>query len=313
MTDGRQQLLARGVYAALATPRRPNSIEADTAVMLDYLDQVASTGVNGVVLFGATGEFIHFELEERIRVTGLAIKRSRVPVLVNVSHSTLAGAVAIASGAKEAGASGLLLTPPYFYRYSDDQICEFFRQFVQLAGRDAPIYLYNLPMFVNPISAELAKRLFENVALAGIKDSSGDWGLFESLLALRAGHGFQLLAGNESIYLRARLAGADGAVSGVAAALPELMVALERALEAGDGGRAQNLNASLREFLAQVHKLPATVAIREAAQGRGWKLSQAAIPFDKQTSTDIEAFHGWFRGWFPELLRECGQSTGVRT
>ncbi len=77
-----------GVYAALVTPRRPDTIEADTAAYLDYLDQVAAAGVDGFVFFGSTGEFVHFEVEERMRVVGLAAKRSRLPVLVNISHST---------------------------------------------------------------------------------------------------------------------------------------------------------------------------------------------------------------------------------
>ena len=73
----------RGIYAALATPRRPNSIAADTSALFDYLDVVAKAGVDGFVLFGATGEFVHFDTGQRTLVASLAIKRSRVPVLVN--------------------------------------------------------------------------------------------------------------------------------------------------------------------------------------------------------------------------------------
>src|SRR5437763_11073546 len=115
MATDQQPVAASGVYAALGTPRRPNSTEADGAAMLDYLDAVVQAGVDGLVLFGSTGEFVHFEIEERTRVVSLAIRRSRVPVLVNVSHSTLAGSVELAENASDAGASGLLLMPPYFY------------------------------------------------------------------------------------------------------------------------------------------------------------------------------------------------------
>lgn len=314
MTDVRKEPpLAQGVYAALATPRRANSIEADTAALLDYLDAIASAGVEGLVLFGSTGEFVHFESEERIRATGLAIKRSRVPVLVNVSHSTLAGAVAIAGSARDAGAAGLLLTPPYFYRYPADQIFEFYLQFVKLVGRETPIYLYNLPMFLNPISPDLVKRLLETGAFAGIKDSGGDWSYFELLKALRSSSPFQLLVGNEAIYLRGRSAGADGTVSGIAGAVPELMVALDRAIIGGETQRAERLNERLLEFLDQVNRFPVTVAIRQAAAMRGWSLSQTAVPFDEDTAADVIAFHGWFREWSALVLPECRQALSVRT
>jgi len=39
-----------GVYAALLTPRRPNSADADAAAILDYLDAIAQNGISGLVL-----------------------------------------------------------------------------------------------------------------------------------------------------------------------------------------------------------------------------------------------------------------------
>ncbi len=172
----------------------------------------------GVVLFGSTGEFVHFDLGERMRLLMFAVRRSRVPVLVNVSHSTLVGTVDLAEHAIEVGAAGVLLMPPYFYVYGDSQLARFYEDFVRLLGGKIPIYLYNLPFFTNRISAELAVQLLGSGAFAGIKDSSGEWQTFESLNALQAKRRFQLLIGNESLYLRARSAGADGIVSGVAAA-----------------------------------------------------------------------------------------------
>ncbi len=120
---------ATGVYAALATPRQLNTSKGDAAALLDYLDAIVAGGVDGLVLFGSTGEFVHFDVEERMRILALAIKRSRVPMLVNVSHSTLAGALDLAEDAIANNAAGVLLMPPYFYRYSDDQIGEFYSRF----------------------------------------------------------------------------------------------------------------------------------------------------------------------------------------
>lgn len=307
--------LATGVYAALATPRRSGSIDADAAGLLDYLEVIVQAGVDGLVLFGSTGEFVHYDVTERMRVVILAIRRSRVPVLVNVSHSTLAGAVDLTENAIKAGASGVLLMPPYFYRYPDDQLFAFYEQFVKEIEGRIPVYLYNLPSCTNPISAGLADRLFRTGAFAGIKDSSCDWGVFESLVELRnqLQIPFQLLMGSEPLYVKARSAGAHGVVSGVAAAVPELMVALERALRSADVDRAQRLAARVTEFVEFVDKFPATVAIKQAAVARGWKLSHVAIPFDEDMSADIIGFHHWFRGWLPAVLSECQDLAGARS
>ncbi|MDQ2710671.1 MAG: dihydrodipicolinate synthase family protein [Acidobacteriota bacterium] len=303
---------AHGVYAALGTPHRSDSVEVDTAALLEYLDQVTASGVDGLVLFGSTGEFVHFSPDERMRATTLAIRRSRLPVLVNVSHSTLAGAVEIAEAAMEAGSVGLMLTPPYFYSYSEDQIFEFYSQFLRLAA-GARVYLYNLPMFLNPISPALAVRLLETGQFTGIKDSSGNWDLFKTLNEVRQRISFQLLVGNEAIYLDGRLAGADGIISGVAAAVPELMVALDRVITARETETAQHLNARLLEFLQYVNKFPSTLAIRQAAAARGWKLRDLALPLDSATAAEVVKYKDWFRGWLPRVAAECSAATTVRT
>lgn len=302
-------VLAEGVYAALVTPRRRYSTEADAAILLDYLDAVASKHIDGVVLFGATGEFIHFDIAERTRVLALAARRSRVPMLVNVSHSTLDGAVELGRDAVEAGAAGLLLMPPYFYRYSDDQILSFYLHFAESLEGQVPLYLYHLPLFTNPISERVAVELLNSGAFAGIKDSSGDWAFWETLLALRKQRQFRLLLGNEEIYLQGRIAGADGIISGVSAAIPELIVAMDRAIRAGNLAKAEQLNTKLMEFIDQLSKFPPAVGIKQLARMRGWQVESEAVPLGRTDAIELQAFQEWARDWIPQVLKETSVHT----
>jgi dihydrodipicolinate synthase/N-acetylneuraminate lyase len=294
--------LASGVYAALATPRPQNSVEADAAALFDYIDLIQNRGVDGMVLFGSTGEFVHFDVTERMRVLMLARKRCRVPLLVNVAHSTLAGAIELAEDAMATGVAGLLLMPPYYFRYTGGQIAEFYRQFAKEVDGKARVYLYNIPQFTNAIPPEVMEELLASGAFAGIKDSSGDWELFQRLLALKANHPFQLLIGNDRIYRRARPLGADGIVSGVAAAVPELLVALDRAIVAKQEERASQLDAHLQEFLDWIDRFPATIGIKIAASARGWKRAHTALPYDEQTLIAKQEFEQWFKAWLPLVL-----------
>ena len=305
MPKDRPRTPAKGLYAALLTPRKAGASDANVAAMLDYIDRVVNTGVDGLVLFGATGEFIHFDIEERIRVSHLAIRRSRVPVLVNVSHSGLAGVLTLAESAIFTGAAGLMLMPPYFYRYGEDEIDCFYKSALSAIGGQVPVYLYNLPQFTNAISAQLARKLLTSLPLTGIKDSSGDLPLFDSLKTLRAEWPFSLLIGNENVYLQERLSGADGSVSGIAAALPELMVALERAVTGKDLEQAHHLNTKLKEFLGWLDQFPATVGLKQTAAFRGWIKSDFAFPLSAESKSQLNAFDHWLRDWLPELLSSC--------
>ncbi|MBV9761174.1 MAG: dihydrodipicolinate synthase family protein [Acidobacteriaceae bacterium] len=312
MSTSNQPQPAKGVYAALLTPRRPQAIEADAAQLLEYLDQVTAAGIDGLVLFGSTGEFIHFDVSERMRVLALAIRRSRVPVFVNVSHSTLAGAIALGASAIEAGAAGLLVMPPYFYRYSDEQVAAFYQAFAGELGGKAALYLYNLPMFTTAIPPELADELLQAGRYAGIKDSTTEWQNIERLVALRRRADFSLLVGNEVLYLKGRSGGADGIVSGVAAALPELIVAMDRAIAASRPDRAQRLNTFLEEFLVYVNRFPPTAAIKQTAAARGWKVGDFAVPFGDRMRQEFTAFERWLDQWLPIVLAECTDERVMR-
>jgi 4-hydroxy-tetrahydrodipicolinate synthase len=302
----------RGVFAALATPRRPDSTEVDAASFFDYQDGIIKAGVDGLVIFGSTGEFVHFDVSDRVHAVSLLSKRSRVPVLVNVSHSTIEGALTLADGALMAKAVGLLIMPPYFYRYTEAQLLAFYRRFAERIDGRTQLFLYNLPFFTTPLSFPLIEELLTSGLYAGIKDSSGERELFQQLSALHASHPFLWFAGNESLFLEACRAGAEGVVSGVASAVPELIVAIHRAVGANAYDLGTHLNTLLGEFLEWLDRFPATVAIKQTAVVRGWKLDQSAFQFDSSTQSEIKKFHRWLEDWLPRTLAECAESARLK-
>ena len=296
--------LARGIYAALLTPRKARSTDGDAAALLDYLDRAVEAGIHGIVLFGSTGEFVHFDPAERIRVASLGIRRSRVPALVNVSHSTLTGTINMAESALKIGAAGVMVMPPYFYRYGDDDIFAFYQQVSSILDNQLPIYLYNLPAFTNPLSFPLIQRLLGLPGVAGIKDSSGDPKLLADLLALRKTQDFQMLAGQERLLVEARQGGADGAVSGLSAAVPELIVALDRAVLDKDSERLALLRNRLDEYLRFVDALPPVLAIRETAAFRGWIHNEPTIPLSPASQAKVNELRAWLTDWIPGTLAD---------
>jgi 4-hydroxy-tetrahydrodipicolinate synthase len=292
-----------GIHVAAITPHRKGAYEADVAAMLELVDFLAAAGVNGIALLGSTGEFLHLTFEDRVRVVQLAVKRSRVPALVGVGHSTLAGAIELGRQALEAGAAGLLLMPPYFFRYSQEDIHEFFVQFAATVGPSARIFLYNIPSFTNEIAIETATSLLSTGQFAGIKDSSGQYGYFERLLAVSKEKPFTLLVGNDRIFARARQAGAHGIVSGVACAAPELLVALDRAIGKNLTADIERLDAKLQEFIAWHDRFPTPVAIKTAAQERGLTVGPLAMPLAPAGQKRLEEFREWFKSWLPEVQK----------
>ena len=288
-----------GIYAAPVTPRRASGHEIDLAAMLEFVDYLGESGVDGIALLCPAGEFVHFNPEERVRVTALATKRSRLPVLANCSHSTLDGAVFIAQEISGAGVAGLLLMPPYFFRYEQPEIERFYLEFMDLCGASPPVYLSNVPSFTSEIAPSTAARLLATGRFAGIHDVSRHWGAFDS------GAGFPRVAGCDATYAGARSKGAAGAISETACVVPELMVALDRAIEAGAPDAIARLEARLNELLAWIDSFPSPVGIREAAAARGLKAGPPAVPLGPENVQRAAEFRAWFQAWLPAVQKEC--------
>jgi 4-hydroxy-tetrahydrodipicolinate synthase len=295
----------QGIQAAAVTPRRPSGHQIDIGATLEVVDFLCENGVQGIVLLGSTGEFLHFDYDDRARLGAMAVKRSRAPVFINVSHSTFDGAIRLAEDAKGAGAAGLLLMPPYYFEYEQNEIQEFFLRFAAEVGHRTPIYLYNIPCFTNDMACETSMSLLATGLFEGIKDSSGRFEDFVRFQEMRSQHQFRLLLGADTLYARARHGGADGAVSGIASAVPELLVALERCIASGDASKEAILQQRLEEFAARIDCFPTPFGIKAAGGARGLKTGSCAVPLSADRRKELDSFLGWFREWLPGVQQEC--------
>jgi 4-hydroxy-tetrahydrodipicolinate synthase len=294
-----------GINVAAVTPRRKDSREVDVAAALELIDFLCAAGVKGIALLGSTGEFLNLTFDERVRLTYMAAKRSRVPLLVGVGHSSFDGAVELGREAAGSGAAGLLLMPPYFFRYTQEDIREFYLRFAAEMGSQTRIFLYNIPFFTNELASETAAELLATGLFAGIKDSSGRMEYFERMAAARASKPFTLLVGNDVIFTKARTAGADGVISGVACAVPELMLGLDRAICAGDGAKIARLEARLQEFIRWLDRMPVPLGVKAATEARGVTVGPPAVPLSAGSRRALDEFKEWFQGWLPEVKKEA--------
>ena len=295
-----------GIVVAAVTPRRTDGREVDVAAALELIDFLCAAGASGIALLGSTGEFLNLTFDERVRLTYMAAKRSRVPLLVGVGHSSMNGAVELGREAAGSGAAGLLLMPPYFFRYSQPDIREFYLRFASQMGAQTRTYLYNIPFFTNALECNTAVELLRTGQFAGIKDSSGRMEYFEQLAIARSENPFTLLVGNDVIFTKARKAGADGVVSGVACAVPELMIGLDRAICAANEEKVARLEARLQEFIKWLERLPVPLGVKAATEMRSLHVGPPAVPLSPESLRTLDEFKEWFPGWLSQVKKEAG-------
>lgn len=293
-----------GAMAAVIAPRRDDGHSIDISQALDILDFVNERGVKGVAVLGATGEFIHYDVEERMRLAMMAVRRSHTPVIVNVSHSTLEAAVGLARTATEAGATALLLMPPHFFRHSQEGIIAYYSEFARQTSGMAPTLLYNLPFFTTGMEPATACAILESGHFAGIKDSSGNTEIFDALHTLRQRMPFRLLLGNDRL-LASHRALADGVISGCACGVPELITAIDRAATRGDQDALARRGVLLDAFIRQIEAFPTPFGIQLTLSLRGFPKAAPPLPLGPTAERAAAGFREWFPGFLTAMRDEC--------
>lgn len=280
-----------GVQAAAITPRGRNG-EVDFGAAFELIDHLGRAGVDGIALFAAEGEYHAWAAAERARLCYLAVKRSRVPILAGVGAATLDESVKLAREARDAGAAGLLVPPPHFFEYDQDDLRAFYLQFAAEAGDETPILLYQTRA-TSRIAPETARELLESGPFAALVHAAGDAEDFQEF------RGAGPLIGDDAVLVQDGCEPLGGVLSGAACAVPEIVVGVARAIEAGAETAAARGRAVLRELLEWSDRFPQPTLWRAATECRKLKTGPIAAALSQRKRRELDQFREWFRAWLP--------------
>ena len=238
------------VYAAALTPLKDGGDALDEAAFPPYVDFLVRGGVQGVLALGTTGEGILLQLEERMRVVELFLD-GPFDVIAHCGAQTTRDTVELTTHAAERDVQGIaVIAPPYFAL--DERAL--LAHYVAAANACAPtpFYVYEFARASGyTVPPTLIERLRERVTnLAGMKVSDSPWEAFAPYLL----EGLEVFVGPEALIAQGLAHGAAGAVSALASALPEKVVAVDPGL------------ADIREA---IERFPRHAALKRIAARRG--------------------------------------------
>ena len=280
-----------GVIAAALTPRGKRG-DLDFGAAFELTDMLCSAGVGGIVWFAPAGEYPAFGIEERTRLFYLAAKRSRVPLYAGAGAVSLDDSLELGRQALSAGVDRILLPPPHFYQYRQEEIREFYLQFAAHMPKHAEIYISNTPAVTTPIEPATAMELLATGRFAGIEDAAVDFG----------GRDYCWLAAGDGA-ATGRPMGAHGIVSATASAAPELICALDCALRRRNGEEVARLQSMLKEFHGWMAQFAQPVILKAAAELRGIKVGPLPVPVSAERERLLDEFRQWFRSWLPAIKK----------
>jgi 4-hydroxy-tetrahydrodipicolinate synthase len=221
-----------GSGVALVTP-----FKADFSIDFEALRKLVRMQIDGgtdfLVVQGTTGESPTLSQAEKMAVLDAVMTENdgKLKIVYGVGgNNTLAVGEALKS--VPSGVDGILSVSPYYNKPIQKGIIEHYKY---IAGcTDLPIILYNVPGRTGSnMLPETTLALAEVPNIVAMKEASGNMEQIMEIIRLRP-EGFGVLSGDDALTMPLIAAGADGVISVVANAFPELFSKMVHASMEGD-------------------------------------------------------------------------------
>ncbi len=245
----------RGSFTVAVTPFTKDLANIDFSAWHKFLDWQLSEGVPGIIILGTTGEFLTIKDEERQEFVESTVNhiKNRIPVLVGTANAHTPNAVRYSKEAEELGADGLMISPPYYYTPTHDEIFNYYKEICEQVS--IPIMLYNNPFTTNvdmppKLIAKLTKD-FEQIRY--IKEASMDAArVFDIIVAT---NGIMNVFAGERI-VESYLLGAVGYVNPYGNYIPKASTRICEMMTDGrvsEAKRIQHLIDEIQEVIGEGH------------------------------------------------------------
>jgi N-acetylneuraminate lyase len=247
------------LIVAAATPLASGGDALDEAAIWPMVRFLEDRGADGVFACGTTGEGILLSADERRRAAVVFRAAVRGRLIVHCGAQTTAETVALAEHAREIAADAVAVIPPPYFPLDADALTAHL-----LAAAEGcaplPFYIYAFAARSGyPVPLEVVARVRDAASnLSGLKVSESPFLKVEPFLDL----GQPDFIGSEPLIPAAMAGGALGAVSGLAAAFPEVVRA---ALDAPDTAA----EARLRTLRSAMETHPFIAAVKHVLRRRG--------------------------------------------
>jgi 4-hydroxy-tetrahydrodipicolinate synthase len=265
----------RGVLAPVVTPFKAD-LAPDSQRFIAHCRWLLSQNC-GLAVFGTNSEANSLSMEERARLLEELVAAGVDPsrMMPGTGCCSIMETVKLTAQAVRHGCAGVLMLPPFYYKdVSEEGLYRYFSEVVQRVG-DARlrIYLYHIPpVALVGITTGLVERLLATYpnAIAGMKDSSGDWNNTRMFLdafasASPARTGFDVFVGSESFLLANMRNGGVGTISATANVNPAAIHKLYREWDtAEDADQQQSKLNAVRAVLSN-RKYPSMIAALKQA------------------------------------------------
>lgn len=252
------QARLKGIFNITMTPFAKDGA-LDKAGLARNVERVIELGYDGVLIGGTYGEFPTMTVAERAEIFThvMDVIGDRIPAMLCSAGSDPRDVFELTKLAGDLGGVPMV-TAPFVSEITDDQIVEFFREVAPLSKTG--IIIYNAPGIGITLSPALIERLADIDGMVGLKQGDLNPTAIDRIANSLRGR-VKTFCASDLAFLGPVMTGFDGFSTTNSGALPELILATYRAVEAGDAAKARELHALWYDYraLARAHGQPQLV------------------------------------------------------
>ena len=164
----------KGIYAASLSILN-NDLTLNIDKTINHSKFLLKNGCHGVVLFGSTGQSQLISLPEKISlINKLSAEKNHNKYIIGTGLNSLVDTINFMKVSKSLNFNYFLVMPPAYYKYSHDEVFNYYRLIIQKIS-NCKIILYNFEKLSGyKFSVNCVKKLVEKFPknIIGVKDSS---------------------------------------------------------------------------------------------------------------------------------------------
>jgi 4-hydroxy-tetrahydrodipicolinate synthase len=272
-----------GLSVAMITPFRDGQVDIDA--LQRQVEFQVEAGTTCVCPVGTTGECPTISHPEHERVISAVVEAAagRIKVMPGTGSNSTEEALRLTRWAAKAGADAALVVAPYYNKPTQEGFYQHFRALAQAV--DIPICVYNIPGRTGKnVEPETIARMAELPNIAMVKEATGSMDQASQILALTD---LTVLSGDDSLTLPLLSIGGRGVISVVGNIVPQDMIALLAAYEAGNMAEAQQWHRKLFPLCRDMLGLATNpIPIKAAMNMLGRDTGELRMPLTPLTSTE---------------------------
>lgn len=265
------------IMTAMVTPFGKDG-NVDYELLKKLIDHLLSTGTDGILVSGTTGEGPTLTEEEKIELIEKTVEyvAGRVPVVAGTgSNNTKATIEYTNKVAKIDGVDAALVVVPY---YNKPDQAGMIAHFTAVADNvDLPIVMYNIPGRTGvTIEVETIAELSKHQNIIGIKDCTGIVNMAE--IVANTPDDFLAFTGEDADALAARNVGAQGVISVASHLFGKEISQMYAANSKGDNEIAGELMRDLTPKMKALFSHPSPSPVKAALNHVGIEVGGCRLP-----------------------------------